>query len=142
MKKKIVSLCLVAALAATAIISSSLAYFTNTDKEINTFTVGDVKIDLIESQYHRVNAGRGNAVGEKEPSLGGYLWAANVDMKGTPENTPNYKTSGEVWSGQYFSDKQIEDDAATYKEDYFKEHSNNMMPGSNVRKNPYVKNVG
>ncbi len=142
MKKKILALCLVVALAVTAVVGGTLAYFTDTDKETNTFTVGNVKIDLLESQYHRVNAGKGNAVGEKEPLKGGYLWAADVDMQGTPENTRNYVTSGEVWNGQYFSDDQIKADAATYKNGYFAEHSQNMVPGANVRKNPYVLNTG
>lgn len=50
MKKKIVALCLVVCLAAVAIIGGTLAYFTDTDKETNTFAVGNVKIDLIEQQ--------------------------------------------------------------------------------------------
>lgn len=141
-KKKIVSLCLAAVLVVMAIAGATVAYFTDTDAKTNTFTVGNVKIELLESQYHRVNAGKGNATGEKEPLMGGYLWAADVDMQGTPENTPNYVTSGEVWNGQYFSDAQIEADAAAYKEGYFQEHSQNMVPGANVRKNPYVKNTG
>ena len=141
-KKKIVSLCLAAVLVVMAIAGATVAYFTDTDNETNTFTVGNVKIELLESQYHRVNAGKGNAVGETEPKMGGYLWAADVDMQGTPENTPNYVTSGEDWNGQYFSDAQIEADAATYKDGYFKDHSQNMVPGANVRKNPYVKNTG
>ncbi len=142
MKKKILALCLVVALAVTAVVGGTLAYFTDTDNETNTFTVGNVKIDLLESQYHRVNAGKGNAVGQTEPSMGGYLWAADVDMQGTSENTPNYVTSGEVWDGMYFSDAQIKADAATYKNGYFAEHSQKMVPGSNVRKNPYVENTG
>ena len=142
MKKKILTICLIVALAATAIIGGTLAYFTDTKSATNTFTVGNVKIELLESQYHRVNAGKGNAVGQTEPSMGGYLWAADVDMQGTRENTPNYVTSGEVWDGLYFSDAQIEADAATYKNGYFAEHSQNMVPGANVRKNPYVKNTG
>ena len=142
MKKKILALCLVVALAVTAVVGGTLAYFTDTDNETNTFTVGNVKIDLLESQYHRVNAGKGNAVNQTEPLKGGYLWAHDVDMQGTTENTPNYVTSGETWDGQYFSDAQIEADAATYKDGYFKDHSQNMVPGANVRKNPYVKNTG
>ena len=47
MKKKILVLCLVVALAATAIIGGTLAYFTDTDEETNTFTAGGVEIDLI-----------------------------------------------------------------------------------------------
>ncbi len=50
MKKKIVSLALVAALAAICIVGASLAYFTDKDNADNTFTVGNVKIDLIEQQ--------------------------------------------------------------------------------------------
>ena len=50
MKKKILAICLVIALAATAVIGGTLAYFTDTDTEDNTFTVGGVKIDLIEKQ--------------------------------------------------------------------------------------------
>ena len=142
MKKKITAIFLCVALVAIAIVGASLAYFTDTKSATNTFTVGNVKIELLESQYHRVNAGMGNATYETEPLSGGYLWAADVDMQGTPENTPNYITSREVWSGQYFSDDQIEADAATYKDGYFAEHSQNMVPGANVRKNPYVKNIG
>lgn len=142
MKKKLTAIFLCVALSAIAIVGASLAYFTDTDKAENTFTVGNVKIQLLESQYHRVNAGMGNATNAKEPSMGGYLWAANVDMQGTHENTPNYVTSGETWDGLYFSDAQIEADAQTYKDGYFKEHSQNMVPGANVRKNPYVKNIG
>ena len=142
MKKKITAIFLCVALVAIAIVGASLAYFTDTDKETNTFTVGNVKIELLESQYHRVNAGKGNATGETEPLSGGCLWAANVDMQGNPGNTPNYVTSGEVWDGLYFSDDQIEADAALYKNGYFAEHSQNMVPGANVRKNPYVKNTG
>lgn len=142
MKKKLTAIFLCVALSAIAIVGASLAYFTDIKSAKNTFTVGNVKIQLLESQYHRVNAGKGNATGLTEPSMGGYLWAADVDMQGTPENTPNYVTSGETWNGLYFSDAQIEADAATYKNGYFAEHSQNMVPGANVRKNPYVKNTG
>ncbi len=141
MKKTIAIVMLVVLVAAVSVLGT-LAYLTDTKTAKNTFTVGNVKIELLESQYHRVNAGRGNAVGETEPLTGGYLWAANVDMQGTSENTPNYVTSGEVWNGQYFSDAQIEADAATYKDGYFAKHSQKMVPGANVRKNPYVKNTG
>lgn len=48
MKKKIVSLCLVVAMAAIAIVGGTLAYLTDRDQVDNTFTVGNVKIDLYE----------------------------------------------------------------------------------------------
>ena len=44
MKKKIVSLCLVIALLATAITGATLAYFTDADKDVNVMTTGNVKI--------------------------------------------------------------------------------------------------
>lgn len=53
MKKKILALCLVVALAATAIVGGTLAYFTDKDAETNTFTAGGVKIDLIEQQVNK-----------------------------------------------------------------------------------------
>ena len=50
MKKKITAIFLCVALVAIAIVGASLAYFTDTDNAKNTFTVGNVKIDLIEQQ--------------------------------------------------------------------------------------------
>ena len=49
MKKKILSLCLVLALGATAIIGGTLAYFTDTDSATNTFEAGKVGISLDEA---------------------------------------------------------------------------------------------
>ena len=53
MKKKLTALCLCVALLAVAVVGASLAYFTDTKSATNTFTVGNVKIDLIESRFHR-----------------------------------------------------------------------------------------
>ena len=49
MKKKILVLCLVVALAVTAVVGGSLAYFTDTDDAANTFTTGKVDITLNET---------------------------------------------------------------------------------------------
>lgn len=54
MKKKIVTLSLAAALAVTAI-SGTFAYFTDTDKADNTFTIGNVQI-AIEETFDKENA--------------------------------------------------------------------------------------
>ena len=52
MKKKIIALCLVIALAATAVIGGTLAYFTDTtEAKVNEFTVGNVDIDLTEPSW-------------------------------------------------------------------------------------------
>ncbi len=50
MKKKITAIFLCVALVAIAIAGASLAYFTDTKTATNTFTMGKVKIDLIEQQ--------------------------------------------------------------------------------------------
>ena len=49
MKKKIVALCLVLALALTAVGGATLAYFQDNDAQTNVFTVGNVDIDLWEN---------------------------------------------------------------------------------------------
>lgn len=49
MKKKIVSICLVAVIAVMAIAGASLAYFTDEDKAENVFTTGNVDITLLEN---------------------------------------------------------------------------------------------
>ena len=51
MKKKIIALCLIVALAATAVIGGTLAYFTDSDKATNVFTVGGVDITLTEPNW-------------------------------------------------------------------------------------------
>lgn len=49
-KKKIITIALVAIIAIAAIASASYAYFVDTAEATNTFTVGNVKIELIEKQ--------------------------------------------------------------------------------------------
>ena len=51
MKKKIISTILVAALAATAVIGGTLAYFTDTEEKTNVLTVGNVDITLTEPNW-------------------------------------------------------------------------------------------
>ena len=50
MKKKITAIFLCVALVAIAVVGASLAYFTDTKAAKNTFTVGNVKIQLVEQQ--------------------------------------------------------------------------------------------
>ena len=51
MKKKIIAVCLIVALAATAVIGGTLAYFTDDEVATNTFTVGNVDITLTEPNW-------------------------------------------------------------------------------------------
>lgn len=124
MKKKILSIALVVAMVAV-IAAGSLAYFTDKDAAKNTFTVGNVHIDLLESSLHRENAGIANgATSDSE------LWS-DVEMKGTG-NTNKYK-AGDT----FYTDAQIEADAAQYTCNNVK-----LNPGQSYHKMPYVKNTG
>ena len=124
MKKKITAIFLCVALVAIAIVGASLAYFTDTKTATNTFTVGNVKIDLIESRYHR--EGNDNSGDKTIPD---------------PTNTASgmkYVTDGH----KAFTDDEIKADAETYKTDYLDVKGQNMVPGRGVAKCPYVVNTG
>mgnify|MGYP000454696148 CR=1 FL=1 len=56
MKKKLVTVCLVACMAVTAVAGGTLAYFTDEAKKDNTFTVGNVDITLNEDNWDGENA--------------------------------------------------------------------------------------
>ena len=51
MKKKIIALALVLCLAAVAVVGGTLAYFTDEGAKTNTFTVGNVDIELTEPKW-------------------------------------------------------------------------------------------
>lgn len=51
MKKKIIAVCLIVALAATAVVGGTLAWFTDDEVATNTFTVGNVDITLTEPNW-------------------------------------------------------------------------------------------
>ena len=98
MKKKLTAIFLCVALVAIAVVGASLAYFTDTDSATNTFTVGNVKIDLIESRYHR--EGNDNSGDTTIPD---------------PTNTASgmkYVTDGH----KAFTDEEIKADAEKYSE--------------------------
>ena len=111
MKKKVLALCLVIALAATAIIGGTLAYFTDTDKETNTFTAGGVTIDLIEQQVNENHTELedfeqnqvlmpivGSAQGEKD-NFGQPVAANYIDKIVTIKNTGK----SAAWVRAYFA---------------------------------------
>ena len=124
MKKKLTAIFLCVALVAIAVVGASLAYFTDTDEATNTFTVGNVKIDLIESRFHRTG---------------------NDNSGDTSVPDPTAKASGmefvtDNWT--IFTDDEIKEDAKTYQNDYLAVKGKNMVPGRNVVKCPYVINTG
>ena len=123
MKKKLTAIFLCVALVAIAIVGASLAYFTDTKSATNTFTVGNVKIDLIESRFHR--QGNDNSGDTTLP-----------DPTGTASGM-KYLNDG----AKAFTDAEIQADAAKYS-DYIGKRGVNMVPGRGVAKCPYVVNTG
>lgn len=112
MKKKILALSVCVVMLAVAIVGGTLAYFTDTDAEVNTFTVGGVKIDLIEQQSSEdgkslvpyVNENKvlmpivGSAQGEKKDN--GQPVAENyIDKVVTIKNTGK----SDAWVRAYFA---------------------------------------
>ena len=123
MKKKVTALCLCVALLAVAVVGASLAYFTDTKSATNTFTVGNVKIDLIESRFHREGNDNSGDTSIPDPTQ------TASGMK--------YVTDGH----KAFTDDEIKADAEKYSE-YIGERGKNMVPGRNFAKCPYVVNTG
>lgn len=69
MKKKILALCLCVAMLAIAIVGGTLAYFTDTDDATNTFTAGNVEIDLTEAVVKTDEKGNLVADGDKRQDV-------------------------------------------------------------------------
>ena len=133
MKKKSILVAAIAVmLVAALVVGGTLAYFTDkTEAKQNTFTVGNVSIELLESSLHRENAGYANGTTVDNVSPKNVELWSDVDKLGTGNTSP-YK-AGDT----YYTDKQIEDDAAKYTCDNVK-----LVPGQSYHKMPYVKNTG
>ena len=127
MKKKITAIFLCVALLAIAIVGASLAYFTDTKTATNTFTVGNVKIELIESRFHR--EGNDNSDDKTIP---------DPTHKVTADDGMKYVETGHTM----FTNEEIKKDAETYKAQYLDVKGQNMVPGRGVAKCPYVVNTG
>ncbi|MBQ3256984.1 MAG: hypothetical protein IJA67_06200 [Oscillospiraceae bacterium] len=69
-KKKILALCLIVCLLAVAVVGGTLAYFTDTDEATNTFTAGNVDIDLTEAVVKADERGNLIADGDKRNDVG------------------------------------------------------------------------
>lgn len=67
MNKKVLSTVLAGALAVTAVVGGSLAYFTDTDEKTNTFTVGNVGITLTEPGWEATGKKDAETVYAGEP---------------------------------------------------------------------------
>ena len=47
MKKKLIAILMVAALAVTAVVGGTMAYFTDTDGDVNVMTLGNISIKQV-----------------------------------------------------------------------------------------------
>lgn len=131
MKKKTILVAAIAVmLVAALVVGGTLAYFTDKDNATNTFTVGNVKIDLLESSLHRENAGYVGTPGEELNPQNAELWSEV--LKQGSNNTSPYK-AGDT----FYTDDQIEANAATYTCDGVE-----LAPGQSYHKMPYVVNTG
>lgn len=131
MKKKTILVAAIAVmLVAALVVGGTLAYFTDTKSADNTFTVGNVKIDLLESSLHRENAGYVGTPGEELNPQNAELWSEV--LKQGSNNTSPYK-AGDT----FYTDDQIEANAATYTCDGVE-----LAPGQSYHKMPYVVNTG
>lgn len=124
MKKKSILMAAIAVmLVAVLVVGGTLAYFTDTKSATNTFTMGNVKIELLESTYHR----EGND---------------NSGDKDIPDPTHTASGMKYVTDGhKAFTNEEITADAAKYA-DYIGTKGVGMVPGRNVAKCPYVINTG
>lgn len=130
MKKTIAIVMLVVLVAAVSVLGT-LAYLTDTKTATNTFTVGNVSIELLESSLHRENAGYANGTTEDQLNPGNAELWSDVAKEGTG-NTSKYKAGD-----SFYTNAQIEANAAEYKCDKVK-----LNPGQSYHKMPYVKNTG
>ena len=123
-KKKFLAVALVAILAIMAAVGSSLAYLKDTKTVTNTFTIGNVKIELLESRFHR----EGND---------------NSGDKSIPDPTQTASGMKYVTDGhKAFTDDEIKADAEKYMDEYLAVKGENMVPGRGVAKCVYVQNTG
>lgn len=123
MKKKVLLVGLLVVLVAAISVGLTVAYLTSTDSATNTFTMGDVKIDLIESTYHREGNDNSGDTSIPDPTQ----IASGMQ----------YVTDGH----KAFTDEEIQNDAANYA-DYIAARGDKLVPGRNVAKCPYVINTG
>lgn len=123
MKKKTFIMVLALVLVFAIAVGTTVAYLTASDSAVNTFTVGNVSIDLIESRYHR--EGNDNAGDASVPD-------------------PNQSASGMKYVAdghKAFTDAEIKADAEDYAT-YLAKRGANLTPGKAVVKCPYVINTG
>lgn len=154
---------------AALVAGGTIAYFTDkTEPVTNTFTVGDVEIEMYESQLHRENSGRAAtfAALSSDPHYCDYntnptTYFGNPNLiksydgaryctPGMAENTYSdseddisaikngHTATNRHWG---FTDDVIKADAETYQSGYLAEAAAHIVPGEWIRKFAYVENT-
>lgn len=113
MKKKILSICLVAVMAVMAIAGASLAYFTAEDTATNVFTVGNVAIDLTEPNWYETGKVEAEDVYPGEPL------AKDPTVTNTGKNPCFVRISVTGWDS--LKNAKLSDQDITYRTDYVDE---------------------
>ena len=150
------------------IAGGTIAYFTDSAGPVtNTFTMGDVEIEMYESQLHRQNSGRAATYTamSSDPYYCDYNTnpttyfgdsrlittydSARYCTPGMARNTysDNENDISAIKNGHTaanrnwgFTDAVIKNDAATYQSGYLANAAANIVPGEWIRKFTYVEN--
>ena len=159
-----------AVLGASALVAGgTIAYFTDQESKTNNFTVGDVEIQMYESQLHRENSGRAAtfAALPSDPYYCDYntnptTYFGNPSLITGSYNNARYCTPGmaeDTYSDSEddisaiknghtapnrhwgFTDDVIKADAATYTANYLTPAAADIVPGEWIRKFTYVENT-
>ena len=110
MKKKILSMCLVVALLAIAIVGGTLAYFTDTDSDKNVFTTGNISID----QFEMMRDEDGKLVAFEDDNL---LMPAVGDPKFDGEQVSYTEAGAPGWNEMWAKHMNAEDKFVFVKND-------------------------
>lgn len=126
-KKKILALCLIVCLLATAVVGGTLAYFTDSDEATNTFTVGNVDIDLTEPKWEAggkdeaVDAYPGEALA-KDPTVtnnGNNPCFVRVSVEGLNQFVGKYGEAGKIIYRTDYVDGALGENWVLHTDGYF-----------------------
>lgn len=136
MNKKLWALCLVVAMGVSAVAGAAFAYYVAVDSDIDTFTMGKVSVEVIQSQYDRVNS---DALKVQDVTLDGVAGDSVVSTDIQAINS-NYFTNDQIIGASDY-DKTDEDGAYTsYYDDVIGDDGLDI--GDVVNICPYVLNDG
>jgi predicted ribosomally synthesized peptide with SipW-like signal peptide len=117
MKKKILALALVVAMLAVAIVSASLAYFTDEEYETNTFTLGEIDITLEETFGNEDKDGDGKD--ETKEFYPGVPVKKEVWVENTSETGNDAYVRVHVAFPVEFAPRKLGNDGITYSYDIY-----------------------